>query len=271
MKIDGRKIAQKILEELKEKVKKLREKNKIPNLAIILIGNDPASKTYVKQKILTAEKIGIKTSLFQYPSSISTKDLLKYLNDLNHLSTVHGIIVQRPVPQTINIEKLDQAIDSKKDVDGFHPDSKFEPPIFMAALTLLNQINITPKGKNIVILGKGETGGKPIINIFKKMGINPIVIDSKTENPENITKNADIIISAVGKPQVIKPEMIKREVILISVGLHKESDGKLHGDYEEKEIRNIASFYTPTPGGVGPVNVAMLLKNLLTACKNFSR
>lgn len=267
MKIDGKQIAEKIFEELKAKVKKLREKNIIPNLAIILVGNDPASKSYIRQKILTAEKIGIKTSLFQYPNSISTRSLLERLNDLNHLSNVHGIIVQQPLPPHINIEKITQAIDPKKDVDGFHLKSKFEPPIAAAILEILKETPL--KSKKIVILGKGQTGGKLIIQALKKMQIEPTVIDSKTKNPETLTKNADIIISAVGKPQVIKSAMIKKGVVLISIGLHKGSDGRLHGDYNEEEIKDIASFYTPTPGGVGPVNVAMLMENLVDATENY--
>ena len=290
MKVNGKEIANKIFEELKIKVRKLQEKNIIPNLAIILIGNDPASKSYVKQKILTAEKIGIKISLFQYCSSIATKDLLGHLNDLNHLSSVHGIIVQQPFSSHIDQEKIVNAITAQKDVDGFHPQSKFEMPIALAVLKILETIYSAPRmvakasdlrllrggflkwltSKTIVVVGKGKTGGKPIINSFKKMGINPIVIDSKTKNPENLTRTADIIISAVGKPQVIKLNMIRRGVILISIGLHKSSDGKLHGDYEEEEIKDTSSFYTPTPGGVGPVNVAMLLENLVTVAENFN-
>ena len=123
------------------------------------------------------------------------------------------------------------------------------------------------KSRSIVVIGKGETGGRPIIQLFKQMEIEPTVIDSKTSNPEQFTKNADIIISAVGKPNVIEPRMIKKNSILISIGLSKGKDGKLHGDYDEEKIKNIASFYTPTPGGVGPVNVAMLLENLVTAAE----
>lgn len=266
MKIDGKTIAAKILEELKLKIQKL---NVIPRLAIILIGNDPASKTYVKQKILTAEKIGIRISLFQYPSSISTKDLLGHLNDLNHLSNVHGIIVQQPFSSSIDQEKIVNAITVQKDVDGFHPQSKFQPPIAEAVLEILKPYSLPTK--KIVIIGKGGTGGRLIIQAIKKMGIAPTVIDSKTKNPQDLTKNADIIISAVGKPNIIKPNMLKKGVILISIGLHKGPDGKLHGDYNEEEIKNIASFYTPTPGGVGPVNVAMLLKNLIKSSENFNR
>lgn len=297
MKIDGREIAKKILEDLKIKVRKL---NVVPHLAIILVGNDPASKLYVKQKILTAEKIGIKTSLFQYANSISAKVLLSRLNDLNHLSNVHGIIVQQPLPQDINLKRVVNAIDPKKDVDGFRPKSKFQTPIAMSVLKILEEIrqachlrggvapqanvagtfDVPPaahlegefnrwlKSKKIVIIGKGETGGKPIIDIFEKMDIKPQIIDSKTKTPEKSTKKADIIICAVGKANILKPQMLKKGVILIGIGISARKNAKLMGDYAENEVKNIASFYTPTPGGVGPINVAILLKNLIKASEN---
>lgn len=275
MRIDGREIAKKILEDLKIKVQKL---SVVPHLAIILVGNDPASKAYVNQKKIKAEQIGAKTTIINLESGIpasqrgeQNSELNELINKLNFDNTIHGIIVQRPLSSHINSREISLAIHPKKDVDGFHSNSEFESPIFMAVLALLNYIKVNPQEKNIAIFGKGETGGKPIINSFKKMGINPIIIDSKTKNPKNLTRNADIIISAVGKPQVIKSAMIKKGVILISIGLHKGPDDKLHGDYEEEEIKNKALFYSPTPGGVGPINVAMLLKNLLTACENFSR
>lgn len=266
MKIDGRKIAEEIFEELRLKAEKLRKRKIIPNLAIILVGNDPASVAYVNQKKLKGEGIGAKITIKHFSNSISQSNLLSAIQRFNNAFNVHGIIVQQPLPSHINIEKITQAIDPKKDVDGFHTQSKFESPIAAAVLEILKVTSL--KSKKIVIVGKGETGGKLIIRKIKKMGIEPIVIDSKTKKTKDITKNADIIISAVGKPQVIKPNMLKRGVILISIGLHKRDDNKLHGDYEEDQVKNIASFYTPTPGGVGPVNVAMLLKNLITAGEN---
>ncbi|MEK7517951.1 MAG: bifunctional 5,10-methylenetetrahydrofolate dehydrogenase/5,10-methenyltetrahydrofolate cyclohydrolase [Patescibacteria group bacterium] len=283
MKIDGREIANKILEELKTKIKKLKAENIVPHLAIILIGNDPASIAYVKQKILTAEKIGIKTSLSKFPSSVSTKKLLGRLSELNRLGSVHGIIVQQPLPSHIDLIEITNSINTKKDVDGFHPNSKFQPPIALAVLRILEEVfkrlrlgqgvTLTAltnwlKSKKIVVIGKGETGGKPIIDILKKINVKPSIIDSKTPNSQNLTKTADIIISAVGKSNVIKPEIIKKNSILISIGLSKGKDGKLHGDYDEEKIKYIASFYTPTPGGVGPLNVAMLLENLVRAVEN---
>lgn len=275
MKIDGRKIAEGILEELKKRVENLKEKNIIPHLVVILIGNDPVSSSYVNQKKINAEKIGAKISIHQFSYSVTGKFVLGLLNDLNHLTSVHGIIVQRPLPKAIDKNKISLGIDPKKDVDGFHPASYFQPPLALAVLRILRSLLAQGdsfikrlKDKKIVIIGKGETGGKPIIDTFRKMGIDPKITDSKTPNPQSLTKKADIIISCVGKPNVIKPEMIKKGVILVGVGLYKGEDGKMHGDYDEEEIKNKASFYTPTPGGVGPVNVAMLLKNLVKAAEN---
>jgi len=276
MKIDGREIAQKIFEELREKVRKLKEKNIIPTLAIILVGDDPPSKAYVRQKDLRAKEIGAETTIKYLLLNVLTDELLEIIEQFNKDKNIHGIIVQQPLPAHINVQDVTQAIDPQKDVDGFNLNSKFQPPISMAVLKILEKTyGHLPgeqkrhlKNTKIVIAGKGKTGGKLIAQAFKKLGIEPIVVDSKTKNPQNLTKTADIIISAVGKSNVIKPDMIKKGVTLIGIGLHKEVDGKLHGDYEEEEIKNIASFYTPTPGGVGPVNVAMLLKNLVTAAEN---
>lgn len=265
MKIDGKKIAQNIFEELRKKVKKLQERNIIPHLAIILVGNDPASQAYVKRKELKAEEIEAKTTIRHFSSETSLSTLLEAIQQFNNDSETHGVIVQQPLPPHIDIEKITQAIDPEKDVDGFHKNSKFQPPIARAVLEILKPY--LTKSKKIVVIGKGETGGKPIAAAIKKIGNDPIIIDSKTKNPKSLTKTADILISAVGKSNVITSDMIKKGSILISIGMHKGTDGKLHGDYEENQIKKTASFYTPTPGGVGPVNVAMLLKNLVVAAE----
>lgn len=283
MKIDGREIAGEIFEKLKKEVEELKKKNIIPHLVIILVGNDPASKAYVRQKELKATQIGAKATVINLESKIKNSELIKLIEKLNNDSSIHGIIVQRPLPPHIDSGEIDSATDVKKDIDAFRKESPFPIPIVCAILTILENIfnhflvssvssdssvsslNDWIKSKNIIIVGKGETGGGPIIETFKKMGIEPNVIDSKTKNPQDIKKNADIIISAVGKLNVVKKEEIKKGVILLSIGLHKEKDGKLHGDYEEEEIKDIAGFYTPTPGGVGPVNVACLLENLIKA------
>ena len=265
MKIDGRQIAKGILDDLKEKIAKQNIK---PHLAIIIIGNDPASLTYVKQKQIKAEEIGVKTTLINLDTNINQEELLKIINQYNNDSLVNGIIVQKPLPNNIDNNIVNLAIDPKKDIDGFNPNSKFESPIGLSVLEVLkeifNDLNIL-KNKNIVILGKGETGGKPIMQTLIKLNANPIVIDSKTQNPKSITINADIIISAVGKKEIINSDMLKKGTVLIGAGQHMEEDGQLHGDYDEESIKKIVSFYTPTPGGIGPINVSMLLKNLFDA------
>lgn len=265
MKIDGNEIANKILEDLKVNVTRLKEQNITPCLAIIFVGNDPASQIYINQKDIKAEKIGVKINIINLPSEIESFTLIKLIGKLNNDPQISGIIVQRPLPQKIDPNMVNKAISPEKDVDGFNEISKFNPPIFMAVMEILKKINIDPKEKNIAVVGYGEAGGQPIVKGFKRMGISPNIINSKTENKDQITKNADIVISAVGKSNVIKSEMLKNESVLIGIGLHKNDDGKLKGDYDENEIENIVSSYTPTPGGVGPINVAMLLKNVVNS------
>lgn len=279
MRVDGRTIAQSILDDLKNRAENLKKRGITPHLVIVLIGNNPASQTYVRQKELKAKQIGVKVTIRKYEPRITNQELIKTIEQLNNDNNIHGIIVQRPLPAHINLEQVAQAVNPKKDVDGFHPESKFEMPLSIAVLRILEHIfSSSKKGsqkfivwlkeKSILIIGKGEAGGKPIITKLNELGVQPLIVDSKTVNPDVITKKADIIISAVGKPNIVRSEMIKNNVVLISVGLYKGADGKLHGDYNEEEIKNIVSFYTPTPGGVGPVNVACLLANLISAAEN---
>jgi methylenetetrahydrofolate dehydrogenase (NADP+)/methenyltetrahydrofolate cyclohydrolase len=280
MKIDGKQIAQEILDNLKKQTKKLKEKHIYPKLAIILVGNDPSSVSYINQKKIKAELIEAKTIIKHFPSDTSTTTLLKAIKEFNDDGKVHGIIVQQPLPKHINLKDIVNAIDPKKDVDGFHQNSHFQMPINMAVLKILEKVYVnTPnlesrfidwlKDKKIVILGKGKTGGKPIIKLFERMKIPVASIDSKTEEPENLTQNADIVISAVGKANILKPQMIKEGVALIGIGISRGKSAKLMGDYDQSEVKNIASFYTPTPGGIGPINVTYLLKNLVQAAEKF--
>lgn len=310
MKIDGKKISTEINENLKRRVEKLKEKNITPGLAIILVGEDPASKAYVGRKELKAKEIGANVNIYHFPATANQEELLHLINKLNSDSSIHGIIVQRPLPPQDDGNIISTKTDPKKDIDSFHPDSPYPMPLAAAVLKILEEVykegvaqeegfptartrysatNTSGalvgrkpatgpqslflkwlKSKKIIIIGKGETGGGPTIKMLKDMGIEPEVIDSKTTNPKEIAKKADILISTVGKSNIVKPEMLKKNVILVSVGLHRAEDGKLHGDYEEDEIKHIASFYTPTPGGVGPVNVTMLLENLLSAAENLN-
>ncbi len=275
--IDGKEIAAGILKDLKQRVEELKKKGVTPNLYIILLSDDPSSGSYVKQKMLRGEEIGVKITLENADPQISTEKLIEKINRLNNNPSVHGIIVQRPMPKQLDEEKIEFSVIPQKDVDGFNPNSKFGVPVALAVMEILSKLkteNLKLKNLNfegwlktqkITVIGRGLTAGKPIINSFKKMGIEPFVISSQTQNPEEVLKNSDIVVSAVGKPNIINSSNVKKGTILIGVGMHREEDGKFHGDYDEEEIQNTASFYTPTPKGVGPVNVSMLLKNLVEA------
>lgn len=277
MPIDGKIIAGEILQDLTKRVEILKGKGITPRLYIITLSNDPSSVAYVRQKVLKGEQIGVKITVGKENPKITTSVLVEKIEALNKDNSVHGIIVQRPMPKQLDEEKISLAINPKKDVDGFRTGSSFRTPVALAVLEILKQIQKTEnkkqklgewmKTKRIAVLGKGITAGGPIIKALRKMGVQPQIISSETEYPNEILKKSDIIISAVGKPNIVDDLMIKNGAILIGVGMHKEEDGKFHGDYDEEEIKDIAGIYTPTPGGVGPVNVAMLLQNLVEAAE----
>lgn len=272
MKIDGVEIAQEILGHLKERVDDLKARKITPYLYIITFGNNPQTQSYLNQKLLRAKQIGAKITIKRFKITISSKTVFSLIEKLNQDKKVHGIIVQRPLPKQIDEEKTSLIVTPLKDVDGFHPSSKFFPPIALAVLKLIestlksDEINKYLKSKKIVLIGKGITAGKPIINLFKRLNIKTKVVDSKTKDKGKIIKSADIIITSVGK-KIIGNDDIKKTVLLIGVGMHVVN-GKLKGDYDLEKISSKASFYSPTPGGVGPVNVTMLMKNLVEAAEN---
>lgn len=271
MKISGTKLAEKVVEELKQDIAELKEKNITPGIAIITVGHDGPWKVYVKAKQKIADNLGISIKHINL-SKADTDTIIEEIKKQNSNENIHGIIVQRPIPKELDREKINNAIDIKKDIDGFRKDSIYEAPVWLAVKKILQKIsqNHDLSGwlnqKSITVIGKGETGGGPVISNLKKIGINPEIIDSKTKNPNKTIKRSDIVISATGKKSIINHKNIKIGVILIGIGTHIEN-GKLFGDYNEEEIRDIASFYTCTPGGVGPLNLAFLFKNLIKAAE----
>lgn len=277
MRIDGSDIASHIYEDLKKKVEKLRKKNIIPHLAVLVVGNDPASHAYVLQKQKRGSEIGILVTVQMYGEDATTELLLREVLLLNQDPMTHGIVVQQPLPSHVNTKQIVDNTDPKKDVDGFCAKSKFTPPISEAALRVLDVIRTDLdqgpslikwlNAKQVTVVGKGETGGAPIIAKLKSLNVEPQVVDSKTKDPKAVLQNADIVISCVGKAGVIKPKMLKWGSILIGIGMFRGEDGKLHADYEEDEIKDIVGYYTPVPGGIGPINVAMLLQNVLLAAE----
>ena len=268
MLIDGSKLAQKILDDLHLQVQNLYTKKVHPGFAVILVGNNPASIAYVKRKQKAAEKIGITFHSYLFDNNVSEDTLFDTIDLLNQDKDVHGIIIQLPLPKHLDEEKIVNRVDPEKDIDGFHPQTEFIPPISLAVLEVLNSIDINPKDKKMVVIGRGETAGKPIANTLIQKGAKVIIIHSKTKNVPFFTKQADIVISCVGRTNVVTPKMVHKKTILIGVGLHKGKDGKLCGDYDEEIIAKKVAFYTPTPGGMGPVNVACLLRNVVLAASN---
>ncbi|MFN4213106.1 MAG: tetrahydrofolate dehydrogenase/cyclohydrolase catalytic domain-containing protein [Microgenomates group bacterium] len=286
MKINGKKIANYLLSLIKKKIAALKKKKTL-QLSVFLVGKNPDQLSFVQIKAETAKKLGVGFRLIhlkKIPSFETFVNLIK--NESNDKKTT-GIIIQQPLPAQLSTESIYDYIANNKEIEGHKKKSPFIPPIGLAVLTLtkhiyggqkLNQnLLITPqdinsrffkkifKNKKIVLIGRGLTGGLPIGKTLNQAGINYININSQTPSPENYYQEADIIITAVGK-KILTPAVLKKGVVLINVGLHREN-GKLKGDYDEKEIKDIASFYTPTPGGVGPIDVAYLFNNLVEAAK----
>ena len=286
MEIDGKKIALFIEKQVKKEVQQLKKKKKKVSLAVFLVGTSPDQLSFVKIKSKVAHRMGIDYKLIHLktvPNFISFMNSIKQeVND----PAVNGIIIQQPLPAQLSTDSIYDYVSVAKEIEGHRRKAIFYPPVGLAVLTVIKYIfsgkkidnrlivNLNKdkgffkkflKNKKVVLVGRGITGGKPIGHVLQEAKINYININSQTINPEEYLKSADIIISAVGK-QVIEPAQLKPGVILINVGLRKEN-GKLKGDYDEKEIKKIASYYTPTPGGVGPIDVLYLYKNLVDAAK----
>jgi methylenetetrahydrofolate dehydrogenase (NADP+)/methenyltetrahydrofolate cyclohydrolase len=271
--IDGKKIRDKILLKIKKEVASLSFQ---PVFCDVLVGKNKASVQYVKMKKENAEKIGIRFQYANFPASIKTEDLIKKIKILNKIPNICGIIVQLPLPRTLDRKKVLDAIDSKLDVDclGTITSKKFYggltsvcSPAALACMELLDSTGVSLKGKKIVVLGQGDLVGKPVLALLKFRGFSPIIITSKSLNKKKLIKQADIVISGIGKGKYIIGDMIKKGAILIDAGT-SESGNSIVGDIDFKSVKNIASFVSPVPGGVGPVTVAMLFNNVLNVAKN---
>ncbi|KKR50346.1 MAG: Bifunctional protein FolD [Microgenomates group bacterium GW2011_GWC1_41_8] len=273
-KVDGKQLAREILETLKPRISVLKKKKIIPTLAVIQVGNDTGSESYIRMKRKAAKKIGAAVIVKHFPNSVFFQEMAEAIHRFNANGDVHGIIIQRPLPPMLQTDAFNTAVDFRKDIDGFRAKSTFRPPIALAIFHILRTVyqlqNVTThlKSKHIVILGRGETAGKPIAEMFTDKKIAFLQCHSQTTNMHEFTQEADIIISCVGKQRVVIKDMIKEGAVLIGVGIERDQKGKLHGDYDEEEIQEKASFYTPTPGGIGPINVAYLMSNLVTAAED---
>ena len=283
--LDGKKVSEDIKNEIKILVDQLKLKNKRPpHLAAILVGSDGASLTYVSSKVKACNQVGFKSSLFRFDDKISEKELLNHIEILNLDKEIDGFIVQLPLPKQIDEEKVLLSINPEKDVDGFHPSNfgrmalemdSFIPATPHGIIELLERYKINTKGKNCVVLGRSQIVGRPISILMSKKiksgNATVTLAHSQTKNLENLTKTADIIISALGIPEFIEPHMVKKGSIIIDVWITRVKDSSnkkgytIKGDVDFDKVSPICSYITPVPGGVGPMTIAMLLKNTLRA------
>lgn len=265
--LDGKKLATKILDELKNNLSNSFEK---PHLVVILVGEDPASELYVGMKKKNAESIGIKSTVLTYPQDTDEKTILDKIEELNKDNSVHAILVQLPLPKQISEQKVIQTISPKKDADGITPENIGKISIGVkpyaypctpkGVLRILDEYNIELEGKHFVMVGRSNIVGKPLALMALNRNATVTICHSRTKNLEEITKTADILVSAVGKSKIIKKKMIKPGCVIIDVGTSK-IDGKLFGDVDFYEVNEEVSFITPVPGGVGPMTRASLMEN----------
>lgn len=272
--IDGKKISTELKEELKEKVAKYKEEGIEITLAVIQVGNDKASSVYVGNKKKACEFIGINSLSYELPEETSEEELLDLIKELNERADVNGILVQLPLPKHIDEDKVIETIDAKKDVDGFHPMSVGALSIgkkgFISCtpygiIELLKRSNIEISGKECVIIGRSNIVGKPMSMLMLRENATVTVAHSRTKNLKEVAKRADILIVAIGKPQFINSEYVKDGAVVIDVGIHRDENNKLCGDVDYEDVFPHASAITPVPGGVGPMTIAMLMKNCVNA------
>tara|TARA_B110000116_G_C16784759_1_gene560281 strand:+ start:928 stop:1809 length:882 start_codon:yes stop_codon:yes gene_type:complete len=286
--INGKSISEKVLEECRVDVEKLKEQGLKPGLAVVLVGNDPASKAYVGSKARTCLKLGLHSLKIELPESTSQEELLKVIDQLNNDSEIHGILVQSPPPNHIDESAVVLAIDPAKDVDGFHPEnvaklaledpSGFVPCTPLGCQRLLAEYSIDTNGANVVIVGRSMIVGKPLALLLMAKGplgnATVTVAHSRTKGLEKICKEADILIAAVGRPKFLNREHVKEGAVVIDVGINRVDDNssnkgyRLVGDVDFEGVAEICSAITPVPGGVGPMTIAMLISNTIRACRN---
>lgn len=275
--IDGKEISNNVLNELKIEVDKLKEKGITPCLAVVLVGSDTASCIYVKNKQKACEKIGIESKEYLLPEETTEDELLYLIDELNNDETVDGILLQSPIPRHLDILKAFNNIIPEKDVDGFNPVNAgllsmgfpvFIPCTPQGIMRMLKENNVEVEGKRCTVIGRSNIVGKPMAQLLINKGGTVTVCNSKTQNLKEILLDSDIIISAVGKPKIITADMIKPNSVVIDVGINRSENGKICGDVDFENVKEIAGYITPVPGGVGPMTIAMLMNNIILACKN---
>ena len=274
--IDGKKVASKIRENLKYECENLKKQGKTPKLAVIMVGDNKASQVYVRNKSKACEEIGIEFEEFLLDEKIKQEELIDLIKKLNEDEKTHGILLQSPIPSHLDINEAIQTILPEKDVDGFNPvnvgkltlnQNTFVSCTPYGIMKLFEEYKIELEGKNIVIVGRSNIVGKPLIQCCLNKNATVTICHSKTKNLKQFTQNADILIVAIGKSKFITEDMIKKDAVVIDVGINRGEDGKITGDVDFENASKKVSYITPVPGGVGPMTIAMLMNNVIKAVK----
>lgn len=278
--IDGKAVAAEVRAKVKTEVAQMEEEGFTPGLAVVLVGDDPASHTYVRNKKKACEETGINSEIYELPASTSQQELMSLIHKLNVRPDIDGILVQSPLPNGLDETAVINAIDPGKDVDAFHPvnvghimigDFDFLPCTPAGVMELLHHEGISPAGKRCVVIGRSNIVGKPMAMLLLHENGTVTVCHSKTQELAQICREADILVAAVGKSKFVTADMVKPGAVVIDVGMDRDENGKLCGDVDYAAVEPVASYITPVPGGVGPMTIAMLLKNTLTAARRHNR
>ncbi|MFJ7936953.1 bifunctional methylenetetrahydrofolate dehydrogenase/methenyltetrahydrofolate cyclohydrolase FolD [Peribacillus sp. NPDC096622] len=274
--INGKEIAESVRQEISKEVQQLREKNIVPGLAVILVGDNQASQTYVRHKQKACEDLGMHSVLIKKPAELSQEELIQSIAELNEDDSIHGILVQLPLPGHIQEKAIIEAISPEKDVDGFHPinigrmmtgQDAFLPCTPYGVMVMLEYIDYDLEGKHVVIVGRSNIVGKPAGQLFLNANATVTYCHSRTKDLAYYTKQADVVVAAVGKRDTITSDHIKEGAIVIDVGMNRNDEGKLCGDVAFDEVKNKASYITPVPKGVGPMTITMLMKNTVKSAQ----
>ncbi len=275
--MDGKELAKTIRAELKEEVENLKKNRIHPKLAVIMVGEDKASAVYVRNKSKACNEVGVEYEEFLLPTETTMDKLLGLIESLNQDTNIDGILLQSPIPKHLDIDEAFRAIDPGKDVDGFHPVNvgklSLNQDCFVSCtpfgiIKMLETYHVPIEGMHAVIIGRSNIVGKPLIQCLLNKNATVTICHSKTKNLEEVTKQADILIAAIGKPEFVTANMVKQGATVIDVGINRKEDGTLVGDVNFEEVSKKASYITPVPGGVGPMTVAMLMTNVVKAAKN---
>ncbi len=274
--IDGKELARKIRQNLKIECEELKSNGIKPKLAVIMVGDNPASKIYVKNKSKACTEVGVEYEEYLLNKDIKQNELLDLIEKLNKDKTINGILLQSPIPEQLDINEAFRTIDYNKDVDGFHPmnvgklalgQDTFVSCTPYGVMKMFTEYNIDLCGKNVVILGRSNIVGKPLIQCCINNNATVTVCHSKTQNTKKITREADILIAAIGKAKFVTADMVKDNAVIIDVGINRDKEGNIVGDVDFENVKEKASYITPVPGGVGPMTIAMLINNVIKATK----